>query len=145
MWNSVVQNANILFWQNAVTASTNKAQTSIFLCFALNFFDENTLPCPSVLKVWEHGAAPTPPRHWQLLSDPPSQPEVSHRCRDIHGRAAEEAGHRWHGEKPAQHDTHRQAACYCSLSAVRALSTECSKHAPMMSMCHCIYTVTQCL
>lgn len=60
-----------------------------------------------VFKMWEHGAASAAPEHRQLLSDPPTQPEVSHRRRHIHGRAAEEAGHGRHGEKIVRDTTRR--------------------------------------
>lgn len=52
-----------------------------------------------VCEVWEHGAAPATPAHRQLLSDPSSQPEVSHRRCHLHGRAAEEAGHGRYSEE----------------------------------------------
>lgn len=61
------------------------------------------------LKVWKYRAPPAAPTQWRLLSDPPSQLEVSHRRRDLHRRAAEEAGHRWHSEN--SHDTFDQVAC----------------------------------
>lgn len=85
----------------------------------------------SVFQVWEHSTAPESPQHWQFLSNPPSQSEVSHRCCDIHGRAAEEAGHGWLGEC--------QAACY-SL-CLQFLSTDCSRHALAMFLCHYLLTV----
>lgn len=85
----------------------------------------------SVFQVWEHSAAPESPQHWQFLSDPPSQSEVSHRCCYIHGRAAEEAGHGWLGEC--------QAACY-SL-CLQFLRTNCSRHALAMFLCHYLRTV----
>lgn len=62
-------------------------------------------------QVWEHGAAAAARPLRQLLPDPPSQPEVRHWSRDIHGRAAEETRHRWLGEKGRDGDAaemHRQ-------------------------------------
>lgn len=50
--------------------------------------------------MWERRPPTAASQHWQLLPGPASQPEVGHRRRHLHGRAAEEAGHRRHGEYP---------------------------------------------
>lgn len=82
----------------------------------------------SVLKVREHSAAPAAPGLWQLLPDPPSQPEVSHRCCDLHGRSAEEAGHGRHGEMHAEQEL--VSSCLLIILS-RTLLQTCTVNVPL--------------
>ena len=97
--------------EEALKSRLEKSLNSVLHSLSVSYYllspDPHHPPlCAPVFKMWEHGAAPAAPEHRQLLSYPPTQPEVGHRRHHIHGRAAEEAGHGRHGEKIVRDTTH---------------------------------------
>lgn len=104
------------------------------MCCCRNVLMSMHILSPLVSQVWEPSEAPAAPEHWQLLSDPPPPPEVSHRCGDIHGRAAKEAGHGRHGESNTLSVRQLVIQSICSSRSHSVPHT-------LMFLCHCIHTV----